>query len=141
MAILPGVGTILADDAQGDAPGDESKSERIERLIEAAGWDAVRDSILAILRADRRPQDDRTATEVLWGAALDRRPMPADRVIALLYHRLERLGGGAEGLDENLAWSITSTLKCVGYLSDYDPLNDPAVQAELAALCNSAGPA
>ena len=133
MPILPEVETILADESPGDAPGDESKCERIERLIETAGWDVVRDSILAVLTADRRWEDYRTATEVLWGAALDHRPMPVDRVIALLYRRLRR-NGGADDLDENLVWSITATLKRVGYLSDYDPLNDPAVQAELAAL-------
>ena len=66
----------------------------------------------------------------LWGAALDGRDLPADRVIALLYHRLDPGDGG----ENNLAWSITSKLKRVGYLSDYDPLQDAAVRAELAVL-------
>jgi hypothetical protein len=35
-------------------------------------------------------------------------------------------------LDENLVWSITHILKNVGYLSDYEPLRDPAIQAEMA---------
>jgi hypothetical protein len=50
------------------------------------------------------------------------------RVIAHLYFRY--CGPG----EDNLAWSITSRLKGVGYLSDYDPLCDPYVVRELKKL-------
>jgi hypothetical protein len=36
--------------------------------------------------------------------------------------------------EDNLAWSITSKLKGVGYLADYLALDDPGVQAEIPAF-------
>jgi hypothetical protein len=35
---------------------------------------------------------------------------------------------------ENLVWSIASHLKGVGYLSDWQPLDDPEVRLYLVAL-------
>jgi hypothetical protein len=130
MAVLATIEAILADDALDDEECDESKCERIERLIAAAGWAEVRDSMLEVLAANRRPRDYQVATEVLWGAVLDNRELPADRVVALLYYRFDPRGD----CEDSLVWSITSKLKGVNYLSEYRPLQDPGVQAELAAL-------
>lgn len=130
LRILRQVEAILADDRLEDEATDDSKCERIEGLIPEAGWEAVLTSVLGILSAERRVADYRVAAEVLWGAVLDRRDVPADRVIALLYHRLDP-GGDDE---DDLVWSITSRLKGVGYLSEYEPLRDPAVARELEAL-------
>jgi hypothetical protein len=130
MAVLAAIETILVDDALDDDACEDSKCERIERLIANAGWDRVRESMLDLLTANRRVRDYQVAAEVLWAAALDGRELPADRVIALLYHRFDPRGDN----EDNLVWSITSTLKGVGYLSEYRPLQDPDVQAELAAI-------
>jgi hypothetical protein len=91
----------------------------------------VRDHILALLAdAGRRRRDHEVAAEVLWGAALYGWEVPADRVIALLCDRFDPRGDAGD----NLVWSIASKLKGVDYLSDYDPLQDPGVRAELAAI-------
>src|SRR5687767_8930611 len=108
MAALGDINAVLADDALDDESSDDSKCERIERLIGVVGWAAVRDSILGILAdAGRRRRDHEVAAEVLWGAVLDVREMPADRVIALLYNRFDPRGD----TEDNLVWSIASKLK------------------------------
>ena len=125
------IDAILADDTLDDESSVESKCERIERLIKGADWSEVLGCILALLTdAGRRRRDHEVAAEVLWSALLDRREMPADRVIALLYSRFD-LRGDAE---DNLVWSIASKLKGVSYLSEYQPLQDPGVLAELASI-------
>lgn len=131
MAALRDIEAILADDALDDESSDDSKCGRIEQLIGDVGWPTVRDSILALLAdAARRQRDHEVAAEVLWSAVLDGREMPADRVIALLYNRFDPCGNA----EDNLVWSITSKLRGVDYLSEYKPLQDPGVQAELAAI-------
>jgi hypothetical protein len=59
--------------------------------------------------------------------------MPIDRVIALLYFRFDPRGDA----EDNLVWSITSKLKGVDYLSDYNPLTDAGVCAEMERLRRS----
>ena len=59
------------------------------------------------------------------------RPMPVNQVIGLLYRRLIEDVPAQYELDENLVWSITRSLKGVDYLSDYEPLQDPAIIAEM----------
>lgn len=120
---------VLANDALEVEDG-PSKCEVIEELLAELGWSVVLNHLLAVLRQpDRRPLDWDTAAEVLWGAALDGRPMPIDIVVAHLCHRW------SPGRDENnLAWSIISKLKRVGYLSEYDPLADAGVLREIERL-------
>ena len=131
MAVLADMDAILADDVLDDESSEGSKCEEIERLIGRVDWSTVRDSILSVLAdSGRRRRDHEVAAEVLWGAVLDGREMPADRVIALLYNRFDPRGEA----EDNLVWSITSKLKRVDYLSDYEPLQDPGVKAELAAI-------
>ncbi len=120
---------ILANEELDREDAPSSKCEEIEKLIPELGWDAVLEIILEILRTDRCTDDWRTAAEVLWGAALDRRPMPVDLVIAHLCHRWP-----PDEEEDNLAWSITAKLKKVGYLSEYEPLSDPAVCEQLVRL-------
>ena len=121
---------ILADDSLDLEDAEESKCEKIEELIRHYGWKSIESCLLQVLEADSlRCKDWNTAAEVFWGAVLDERDLSADRVIALLYQRLP-----GDEYSANLAWSIASKLKGVGYLSDYDPLADPGVQAELDRL-------
>jgi hypothetical protein len=131
MSALGEIEAILADDWLDAEFAEDSKCERIEQLIDSAGWTAVLADILAILAdGKRRRRDHEVAAEVLWGAVLDDREMPADRVVALLYNRFDPRGDA----EDNLVWSMTSKLKGLDYLSAYDPLQDPNVQAELAAI-------
>lgn len=120
---------ILAD-ATLDDPDAPSAAEAIEGRIDALGWEAVREHLLGVLREPtRRPSAWDTVAEVLWGAALDGRPMPADRVIAHVCHRWPASAG-----ENNLAWSLIAKLKGVDYLSPYDPLADEGVRRELERL-------
>jgi hypothetical protein len=123
------VGAVLADAAFDDVERDQSRSDAILALIEPHGWDAVLDALLAVLRDDSAQPHWREVSVVLF-AALDR-PMPANQVVGLLYRRLiEDVPEDCE-LDENLVWSITRNLKGVEYLSDYEPLRDPEIIAEM----------
>ena len=106
------------------------KTEAIEALIDQAGWDAVRECMFALLRDDAKRRHWRVAVHVFWGAVLDKRALPADELIAWLYHRFDPHGDA----EDNDVWSIASTLKGVSYLSDYQPLCDPDVQAHLNVI-------
>lgn len=130
MKVLENIEAILADDSIDDESCEDSKCERIELLIDHTGWDTIRDAILQVLTEKRRIRDYEVAAEVLWGAVLDGRELPSNRVIGLLYYRFDPLGKS----ENNLVWSITSKLKGVDYLSDYNPLQDPKIQAELEFL-------
>jgi hypothetical protein len=122
------VAAILGDaalDTEAD-PRDSSRVEELENLVPAVGWAALEKEMLALF-SDHEDEDHwRVAAEVLWGAALDGRELHVDRVIAHLYFRFPP--------DDNLAWSITTKLKHLDYLSPYDPMSDLGVIRELEAL-------
>jgi len=128
-ALHDALAAILGDDALDAEGAASSKAEEIEKLITDATWPVVEEAMLALLADSETPAHWRVAAEVLWGAALDRRVVSVDRVIA---HLCFRYPPNVE--EDNLAWSITSKLKGVSYLSDYDPLQDAAVRQELERL-------
>lgn len=108
--------------------------DRIDVAIEEHGWPVIRDGLMAVLEDPTRPLAHWVvAASALWSAALDQRPMHADRVIALAYARLP----AEDGAENNLAWSIAAKLRGVDYLSDYNPLADPDVLAELRSIRGS----
>jgi hypothetical protein len=121
---------ILADDRLDDESSEPTKAEAIEALIGPYGWEPVRECMLDILRDDSQGSHWRTVAHVIWGAVLDRRELPTDEVIALLYYRFDPEGRA----EDNDVWSITSKLKGVGYLSKYKPLRDPGVLRHLQAI-------
>ena len=111
---------------------DEGKYECIEKLIDVWGWNEVQNVLISILMDNgRRAMDWYVITQVFWGAVLDQRTIDKNTVIALLYHRVPNDNGSDEN---NLVWSITSKLKGVGYLSEYNPMNDPIIIAEKKRL-------
>jgi hypothetical protein len=124
------VNDILADDRLNDESSDPTRAEAIEGLIPEFGWPAVQDCMFEILRDDNQQAHWRAAAHVFWGAILDRRKLPADELIAWLYHRFNPPG---QPEDDDI-WGITSKLKGVGYLSDYKPLQDPGVLRYLRAI-------
>lgn len=130
MQVRQRINEILADDRLDDESSELTKVEVIEGLIDEVGWEAVRDCMLGVLRDDHREAHWRTAIDFFWGAVLDRRPLPADELIAWLYHRFDPEGQ----TEDNEVWSITSKLKGVGYLSGYQPLRDPGVLGHLRAI-------
>jgi hypothetical protein len=130
MLVQERINAILADDRLNDESSDPTKAEAIEALIGGYGWEGVRECMMDILRDDSQPQHWRTAAHVFWGAVLDRQELPADEVIAWLWHRFCPEG---QPQDDDI-WGIVSKLKGVGYLSDYNPRHDPAVQRHLRAM-------
>lgn len=103
--------------------------EHLVSLIERIGWPAVRDSVFAALESEEKPLWT-PAAAALWGAVLDKRDLDANLAIALVYFRLSP----SPAEEDNLAWSIASRLKGVGYLSSYDPHADPQVQTHIERL-------
>ena len=132
------VSAILADASFDDDACLETRDEAIWALVATHGWDAVREEMLAVLRDDGAQAHWRDASVVIWRGG--ERPMPAVAVIALLYRRLIGDVPAAHQLDENLVWSITCNLKRVDYLSDYEPLRDPEIVAEMARLSGVSTP-
>jgi hypothetical protein len=121
---------LIGDHSLAAAAADTSRVETIEALIEECGWEKILPLIIGLLEGDDRDDHWAVAAQLLWGAALGQRSMPIDRVIALLYFRFD-----PDGEDEdNLVWSITSKLKGVDYLSDYNPLKDAGVCDEMERL-------
>jgi hypothetical protein len=121
---------ILADRRLDDEMSELTKAEAIEGLIAECGWQPVCDCMLEVLRDDEQRAHWRVAADLFWGATLDGRPLPADELIAWLYHRFDPKGDA----EDNLVWSITSNLKRVGYLSGYQPLRDPDVLRHLRRI-------
>lgn len=113
-----------------DEECDRDLEDLLAPVVAGHGWPPVGEALLGILEADE-PGLWPDAAGALWATALDRCELDSNRVIALVYHRL---GGSASDHDSNLAWSVASRLKGVGYLSDYDPLADPDVLRELERL-------
>jgi hypothetical protein len=130
MQVRERIDAILADDRLDDDSSEPTRMEAIEGLIGEYGWEAVRDCMLDLLRDDKRACHWRTAVHVFWGAVLDQRELPADELIAWLYHRFDPDGQA----EDNEVWSITSKLRGVSYLSDYNPLQDAAVLQHLHAI-------
>ena len=128
MSFQDSVEKTLADVALDDEydSRDSSRVEELTKLVGDFGWEALEREMLGILAASRNHDHCKVAAGVFWHGVQDLRPIHADRLIALLCWRFPA--------DDNLAWSITSKLKGVAYLSDYDPRQDPAVRAELDAL-------
>jgi hypothetical protein len=131
MTLISIVNSILENDYLDSDEHDGSKCESIEDLIPQYGWEAVQEILINILLDDgRKIEDYLVAAAVFWGAVCECEDIsPINKVIALLYHRLPH-----DENSNNLAWSITHNLKKVGYLSDYDPLNDPEVITEARRL-------
>jgi hypothetical protein len=133
MDVAARIQSILSDDTLDKGGGDV---EAIEALIKQFGWELIQVELLRCLWDEKQRNHWYSVAAVFWGATLDNRPMPTDKVIASLYLRLDTQNCTDE--EENLAWSITCKLKGVDYSSEYDPLKDPDVLAELNLLRLSA---
>jgi hypothetical protein len=133
MSLTEKVAAILADTAldSEDDPRDSSRVEELQKLVPMIGWAALETEMLARLAADDDQDHWQVAAGVFWEAVLDRRVLEVDRIIAHLYFQFPS--------EDNLAWSITTKLKHLDYLSEYDPLQDPGVLAELGALRTGTG--
>ncbi len=124
------VGEILTDHDLQEEAAECSQAESIESLNDRFGWEAVCRCLMDRFRDDSQEDHWRVLMAVFWEAVLDGRELPADELIAWLYHRFDPHGQA----EDNLVWSITSKLKGVGYLSKYNPLSDPGVLQHLQRI-------
>jgi hypothetical protein len=128
MSLKDIVYSILSNDSLDSDKCEESKCLEIEKLILEYSWEAMQEIMIDILLDDqRRISDYEVVAQVFWGASLDDRDVCINKVIALLYYRLPKDKNSSEN---NLTWSITSRLKKVDYLSDYDPMKDEEIIQE-----------
>ena len=130
MDVRERIAVTLADGRLDDASSELPKAEAIEALICQHGWETVRSCMMDVLRDDKQSAHWRTAADFFWGAVLDKRELPADELIAILYYRFDPEGRA----EDNETWSIASKLKGVGYLSTYEPLHDPGVMQQLRQI-------
>lgn len=121
---------VLNDDRIDDETVDDTCYDLLGDLITEYSWEAVQAVLIELLRDDSQTTHWQTIAEVFWEATLDQNNLPEDELIALLYHRLVTDSAS----EDNLVWSIASKLKGVDYLSEYDPLRDPAVLHELEKI-------
>ena len=128
MSLSEAISAILADIPLDDDldPRDSSRGEELAKLVHAHGWQALELEMLDVLLNSSNLDHWNVAAGFFWGTVLDQRPDPADRKIAHLCYRFPP--------SDNLVWSIIVKLKELPYDSDYDPLRDPAVAAELRAV-------
>jgi hypothetical protein len=126
---------ILKDPKYKNPDCEDNRADDLFALVSEENWTEVCYILLEILqREDMQLGWDAVAT-ALYYAVGKHYPVPADRLIALLYHCLMETKEFELGLhDENLVWTITRVLKGVKYDSNYDPFQDPAVWQEMLLL-------
>ena len=104
--------TILNDDSLDDESRDQGIVELIEGLITEDNWSEVQQIMFDVLA------DDRVTVErwylclcILRGAALDKRPVDGNRILAYACLRLQ---GYAVAEENDFIWALVSPIKGVG---------------------------
>lgn len=135
---------MLADNRFRDESPDCDLSDAITDLAQDNGWGAVYTELLDVLLDESQAGHWYDVIACLFGTDCHERQLPCEPayLIALLYDCLRLHPDlGVPGVDleetDNLVWSITHNLKSVGYLSDYDPENDPDVQRQTIVRKNT----
>jgi len=106
---------------------EESKAELIEELITKENWLEIQDYLFQVLSDSNVSYYNwHTCFEVFWGAVLDSREIEGNKIIALAYYRLKP---DQHSCENNLAWSLASEIKGKDYFSEYNPLEDPEINA------------
>lgn len=126
---------ILTDPRFKDDSRDRDMSDAVSELALEVSWPAVDTEMVHVLRDVSQCSHWHDVAACFFGTDCHKRELPfgTTYLIALLYDCLRiRPNLGVPEIDidyaKNLVWSITQNLKGVGYLSDYDPETDPAVQ-------------
>ena len=113
--------------------------DEVTYLAQRIGWHQVfNDAVEVLLNCDKKDVWYTSASVIAW-AIQDEEAIPFSwqKVVGLLYgclthHPQLGVNGVADG--ENLVWSIAHELKGIGYLSEWEPLNDPEIVSELNRL-------
>ncbi len=105
----------------------------VQNHAKSEGWLSIVEEALAILSDREKPLYWRSAANIIFWSPKTELPIPKMQVVARLYWCLIHGGEGIEDA-ENLVWSIAKDLKGVGYLSEWDPMQDPEVAKYLADM-------
>ena len=107
--------------------------ELLPALDAESFWDRRLAQAIAILEEPApSPYAPSAVIVVYWASSrVENWPCPKMKVVALLYDYLIATDAGA---DENLVWSIATTLKGVSYESDWDPMKDSEVTQYMQSM-------
>jgi hypothetical protein len=131
---------LVQDSAFPNGEQDEEEAG-LTHLADLYGWKGVFDAVMSVLRDDGCVENWATAAATLWRLQEywpERRAGSDDVWTGHLYHAVDRvsvLGVNLTERDfENLAWRITIKLRGLSYMSDYEPREDPRVQAVMETI-------
>ena len=126
MDLQDRINEILKLDIDGNELLDFSRSDLIYRfLVEEYGWNEVQQSLFQALIDEKPKKDYATIAQVFWFAILDKLDIDRDMAVALINYRCNPYDSPYE---DNLAWSITSSLYNLDYAnSEYNAFRDEKI--------------
>jgi len=136
--LLRTINTEVESDPEDDDSFDIFE-ESVEKIVNDYGSDAVLISLLEILNDESNKKYWYLAASIVSWLVDDDVELPFEwtYLVASLYVCLERLpdlgmSGSADGT--NLVWSIAHAVKKVGYLDDWNPLEDSEILACMKSI-------
>ena len=126
MDLQDRINEILKLDIDDNELLDFSRSDLIYRfLVEEYGWNEVQQSLFQALIDEKPKKDYATIAQVFWFAILDKLDIDLDIAVALINYRCNPYDSPYE---DNLAWSITSSLYNLDYAnSEYNAFRDEKI--------------
>lgn len=133
---------IISNEVQ-SAPDDDDSfdifEESIEKILDEQNRDDVLVSLLEILKDKSISSHWYLASSVVSWVVEESSDLPFEwsYLVAVLYVCLEQLpslgvSGPADG--DNLVWSIAHSVKELGYMDDWNPLDDSDVLAHMSVI-------
>ena len=126
MDLQDRINEILKLDIDDNELLDFSRSDLIYRfLVEEYGWNEVQQSLFQALIDEKPKKDYVSIVQVFWYAILDNLDIDRDMAVALINYRCNPYDSPYE---DNLAWSITSSLYNLDYAnSEYNAFRDEKI--------------
>lgn len=120
------INEILKMDIDGNELLDFSRSDLIYQfLVGEYGWNEVQQSLFQALIDEKPKKDYVSIAQVFWFAILDKLDIDRDMAVALINYRCNPYDSPYE---DNLAWSITSSLYNLDYAnSEYNAFRDEKI--------------
>jgi hypothetical protein len=125
MDINEKIKTIISETYESDLSYEETEIV-LNRILSLGEWEEVRNGLLNILYDNDQTLWDQTIIYIYY---LQGRGYTYEdaKTIAILHNCLTL----SEEVNGNLIWTITTGIKSISYLSDYEPFHDAAVVEEM----------
>jgi len=125
MDINEKIKAIISEAYENDLSHEETEIA-MNRILSLGEWEQVRNGLLNILYDNDQTLWDQTIIYIYY---LQGRGYTYEeaKTIAILYNCLIL----SEEVNGNLIWTITTGIKSISYLSDYEPFHDAAVVEEM----------